>query len=119
MKKIIIAIFTLLVCIMSPAVFAVDTDNDGVDDVADNCTLVNNPVQRDTDGDGYGNFCDPVFNQDYMTNGSDLFYMKSMFFTSDPDADLNGDGTVSFGDYFILEYRFFTPPGPSCCGTLE
>jgi len=36
----------------------VDTDSDGVCDVADNCTLVFNPLQTDSDLDDCGNVCD-------------------------------------------------------------
>ena len=35
-----------------------DDDNDGVPDVSDNCSLMPNPDQRDTDGDGIGDTCD-------------------------------------------------------------
>ncbi len=35
-----------------------DADNDGFSDVEDNCKLNANPDQRDTDGDGAGNWCD-------------------------------------------------------------
>jgi len=35
-----------------------DTDHDGIPDVADNCPFVPNPDQRDFDGDGRGDVCD-------------------------------------------------------------
>jgi hypothetical protein len=35
-----------------------DMDSDGVEDAADNCILVGNSAQTDTDGDGRGNACD-------------------------------------------------------------
>jgi hypothetical protein len=36
----------------------VDSDNDGILDVDDNCPGTWNPVQRDTDGDSIGSWCD-------------------------------------------------------------
>ena len=95
---------------------AVDTDNDGVFDSIDNCTLVQNPLQRDTDSDGYGNFCDPDFDNNLVVGAYDLAYFKSTFFTTDPDADLNGDGIVNAADLAILKPFFFQPPGPSYIG---
>ena len=38
---------------------AIDTDGDGSRDEFDNCPSVSNPNQRDTDGDGIGDACDP------------------------------------------------------------
>jgi hypothetical protein len=91
----------------------VDTDGDGIVDTSDNCTLVPNPAQRDTDGDNYGNYCDPDFDNNLSINAADLAYMKSMFFTADPDADLNGNGIVNGADVAILKDMFFGVPGPS------
>ena len=58
-----------------------DADLDGAFDGGDNCTLVANPDQRDSNADGYGNVC---------------------------DADLNGDGSVDFLDLGMLKAVFFT-----------
>lgn len=90
-----------------------DTDGDGIVDSLDNCTLVYNPPQRDTDSDGFGNDCDPDFDNNLVVNAADLAYFKTKFFTSDPDADLNGNGVVNAADLAILKTFFFKPPGPS------
>lgn len=90
-----------------------DADNDGVSDGADNCLLASNPDQNDSDGDGYGNACDPDLDNDNVVNFSDLAIMKSLFFGTDPDADLTGDGAVNFADLAIMKTLFFGPPGPT------
>ena len=92
---------------------AIDTDGDGVVDNVDNCILVHNPAQRDTDGDGYGNYCDPDLNNDLTVNAADLALFKPLFFTTDPDADFDGNGRVQAGDLAILKSFFFKAPGPS------
>ena len=62
-----------LILSMSTAWGAVgDTDGDGVMDASDNCTLVANPDQIDTDGDGFGNRCDTDLDNDGITNGLDV-----------------------------------------------
>lgn len=100
----------------------IDTDSDGIADHLDNCTLVaNGPTipdaggnsQRDTDGDGFGNICDPDFNNDCIVNAIDLAHMKMCYFSTDPDCDLNGDGFVNSLDLAIIRNHYFGPPGPS------
>lgn len=44
-----------------------DADLDGVPDSSDNCPLVANPDQSDSDGDGLGDFCD---DQPFVTHAS-------------------------------------------------
>ncbi|MBE9563853.1 MAG: thrombospondin type 3 repeat-containing protein, partial [Proteobacteria bacterium] len=90
-----------------------DSDSDGLIDSKDNCILVPNPAQRDTDTDGYGNYCDPDFDNNLIVGAGDLGYLKSKFFTADPHADLDGSGTVSAVDLAILKSFYFKPPGPS------
>ena len=91
----------------------IDTDGDGVPDIDDNCTLVANPLQRNTNGDDFGNYCDPDLNDDGIVNAIDLGLFKSVFFTADANADLNGDGTVNAIDLGIFKGFFFLPPGPA------
>ncbi len=90
-----------------------DDDGDGVLDGFDNCTLVANPAQTDTDADGYGNYCDPDYNNDGFVSYIDLSIMKSSFFQTDSNIDLNGDGVVSYSDLTIMKSLFFQSPGPS------
>jgi hypothetical protein len=100
-----------------------DSDGDGVPDVADNCKLAANgpndtaaagPSQNDTDGDGYGNMCDPDFNDNGIVDPTDFSLLKSRFGqTGFPDQDLNGNGIVDPTDFSILKGMFGLPPGPS------
>ena len=92
---------------------AADSDGDGIEDSADNCTLAANGDQRDTDADNIGNVCDQDLNNDCIVNFFDLGVFKSVFFTSDPDADFDGDGAVDFSDLGIMKSAFYALPGPS------
>ncbi len=88
-----------------------DADHDGISDVLDNCTLVANADQRDSDEDGYGNLCDADLDNNGIVSFNDLDLFRTYFGTSNPDADLNGDGSVSFKDLKIFRSLFGLPPG--------
>lgn len=90
-----------------------DVDADLVPDINDNCTVVANGDQRDTDDDGFGNVCDADLNNDGIINVVDLGLLRSVFFTTDEDGDFNNDGTVNVIDLGILRAAFFGTPGPS------
>lgn len=90
----------------------VDTDNDGIIDSCDLCRSTYNPDQADADADGYGNACDADFDNNLTVDFADLAFLKSVFFTANPEADLNGDKTVDFADLAILKSMFFSAPGP-------
>ena len=97
-----------------------DTDGDGVSDSIDNCQLVPNDAQLDTNADGFGNACDGDFNGDCVVNTVDLGVMRANFFaTGTNDADLNGDGAVSVIDLGLLRTLFFAAPGPSGIASCE
>jgi Dockerin type I domain len=89
----------------------VQADTGPLDGANDNCALLSNPDQRDTDGDGFGNACDPDLNNDGVINFLDLATLRERFFTDDPDADFNGDGVVNFLDLSIMSSMFFGQPG--------
>ncbi len=91
-----------------------DLDLDGVLDALDNCTLLKNVDQRDTDGDGFGNLCDADFNNNGVVDSNDGALLKAVFGSADfPDRDLNGNGVVDSNDGARLKARFGQPPGPS------
>ena len=85
-------------CIMEPADCGVgqDGDADGVCDVMDNCTAVPNNGQRDTNVNGFGNICDPDFNNDGIVGEQDFVIMSNLWGKTlgdpafNPDIDLNG-----------------------------
>ncbi len=93
-------------------VLELDQDGDSVLDGLDNCLLVANAAQRDTNGDGFGNICDPDLNNDGVVNFVDVSLFSGLFLSDDEDADLNGDGNVAFLDFAILSNYFLLPPGP-------
>ncbi len=90
-----------------------DTDGDGIPDQADNCTLVANANQRDTDRDGFGNICDPDFNQNKIVDPADFSSLKLKLGKVSPVHDLNGNGIVDPADFSILKTYLGKPPGPS------
>ena len=103
-----------LQCVFSPGDFICDNLDPATLPVCDNCSVVGNPGQRETDGDGYGNFCDPDLDNNGVVQAADLAIFKPLFFTTDPDADFDGNGIVQAGDLAIMKKMFFQPPGPSC-----
>ncbi len=98
---------------LTPSACVTDSDADGVGDDVDNCTLVANPNQRDTDGDGHGNICDPDLTNDCVVNFLDVAALQTVFFTSDADADFEGDGFVNAVDMGVMRQFLFAPPVPS------
>ncbi|MDH3589449.1 MAG: glycoside hydrolase family 16 protein [Gammaproteobacteria bacterium] len=91
----------------------VDSDTDGIADIADNCSEINNPDQIDTNGDNIGNACDPDLDNDCDVDFFDVSNMKTVFLTNTPDADLDNDDFVGFLDLAIMKAFFLGPPGPS------
>jgi hypothetical protein len=105
-----------LLCLLLVAapLSAADFDGDGVEDTDDNCIEVPNPAQRDTDVDGFGNFCDPDFNQNNIVDPVDFSLLKQRLGqTGFPDQDMNGNDIVDPVDFSMLKTMFGRPPGPS------
>jgi len=102
--------------------YGADTDLDAVPDSQDNCiNAANGPakrdaggnVQRDSNGDGYGNLCDADLNNNGIINSLDLGLFKAAYMTANADADLNGNGIVNSLDLGLFKGMFMKAPGPS------
>ncbi|MEN8802879.1 MAG: Ig-like domain-containing protein, partial [Thiogranum sp.] len=118
---------TTLLLFPASGAYAVDTDGDGIDDELDNC--INDPngplipdlggnIQLDTDGDGFGNICDPDFNGNGAVDPGDFSLIKSLLGSpTSPNQDLNGNGAVDPADFSITKSFLGQPPGPSCITT--
>lgn len=101
-----------------------DTDGDGVPDVTDNCILIANPGQCDSDGDGFGNHCDADLNNNLYTNAQDYLDLREQM--GGPSVapvynigDLNCNGWVNGQDYILFRQLIGPPPGPSGMATGE
>jgi hypothetical protein len=104
-----------------------DRDGDRVLDGDDNCSAADQPNldQRDADADGYGNSCDPDFDQNLVVGASDFTTFRGCFGRKTPaaggpaadptceESDLDGNGAVGGGDFAILRRFLGLPPGPS------
>jgi hypothetical protein len=80
-----------------------DTDADGWPDSADNCPNDFNPDQRDGDGDGVGDPCDPLgdLDGDGQVSGSDIAVLLGNWGGSGV-GDINGDGVVDAIDLALM-----------------
>ncbi|MBN8279917.1 MAG: thrombospondin type 3 repeat-containing protein [Gammaproteobacteria bacterium] len=95
-----------------------DADGDGVVDVVDNCTLLPNPGQCDSDGDGFGNRCDGDLTNNGATNAQDTVVFRNRLGkpSTAPTynaADLNCSGAVNAQDTVLFRLLLGSPPGPA------
>lgn len=118
------------VTFVSDACAGNDDDADGVLNDVDNCTLVANVDQTDSNSDGYGNACDAdvagplgIGIDDCQINFLDLAAMRAAFQSQpgepnwNPDLDLGGpdgvpDKQINFIDLGRMRLSFFSRPGP-------
>ena len=104
-----------------------DSDGDGIPDPSDTCVDVDDAVHRDADRDGYGDSCDPDYNNDGAVGIPDFNVFRSQFGLTDEDpgfnplVDHNGDGAIGIPDFNVFRRYFGQAPGPSglaCAGTV-
>ncbi len=75
-----------------------DPDNDGLRNSVDNCPLVSNADQANTDGDGLGNACDTDDDNDTVLDGGDNCPLVSNVSQTNTDGDGSGDACDSDDD---------------------
>jgi Thrombospondin type 3 repeat len=109
------------------AALAVDTDGDRIDDYTDNCTLIANGSQCDTDRDGYGNRCDGDFDENQKVNAYDFekYLLPDFRMSADSGTgtDMDCSGSVNSSDlanFFEPQFKFaqLGPSGLPCAGTV-
>jgi len=95
-----------------------DSDADGFPDAVDNCKLLTNLSQCDSDGDGFGNHCDADMNNNNTTNAQDYVLFRAQLGQPSVSptynyADLNCNVAVNSQDYVLFRGLLGSPPGPS------
>ncbi len=110
-------LFLALACTASHG-RAADQDADGVADDIDNCTLLSNPTQCDSDADGYGNRCDGDLNNNGATNAQDNVLFRAQLGRPSVGpawnpADLNCSGSVNAQDRTLFRGLLGQSPGPA------
>lgn len=117
-------VVSLAVLVASPAAHArSDRDADLIYDEFDNCSLVaNGPNQNtnqvDSDLDGYGNRCDTDYDNSSTTTSIDFGHFLQCFGFGIPGAppdcpetDHDGSGTITTADFGIFLGKFAAAPG--------
>jgi hypothetical protein len=79
-----------------------DTDGDGIPDAVDNCLLASNKDQKDTNGNGLGDRCDPDADGDGIANGNDNCPLVANLDQIDSDNDGMGDACDTDGFCLVV-----------------
>ena len=98
-----------------------DSDQDLIPDAYDNCLIVPNPLQGDSDRDGYGNQCDADWNNDGNVGGADFLIFSQFFGSASAEYDIDFDGLVGGTEFLLFSSMLGKAPGPSglsCAGNI-
>jgi len=94
-----------------------DLDGDRFAEGFDNCVVVPNSGQEDTDGDGFGNACDCDFDQNGECDVADFTIFREDYIAAADrgvGTDMDGNGAVSVADFSLFRTGYVTGvPGPS------
>ena len=95
-----VALLTAAVVTGCDFLWEADGDGDGVNNDVDNCLVVSNPEQRDTDGDGQGDACDALTDSDGdgIADSGDNCPAVSNADQGDADGDGQGDACDALTD---------------------
>ena len=98
-------------------VIGTDTDADGWANTVDNCPTVANPDQLDTDGDSFGDACDPDDDNDGFSDVVEISAGTNPLLRCGTDnwpADINNDTFSDISDITALGSTFgkAVPPAP-------
>ena len=105
-----------------------DGDSDGVENAFDNCTLVSNTNQADTDHNGCGNACSPPITCDtagdmnLVVGFGDQAVIGMNFGMGVPagsNGDCDGNGSVGGSDLAVFGMEFLNMVGPSGITTAQ
>ncbi len=70
----------------------IDTDEDGMHDLEDNCFLVENPNQQNYDNDALGDACDADDDNDGLPDSIEIEFGLDSTDETDAGGDIDGDG---------------------------
>ncbi len=98
--------YALLVLQRATGGACVDSDGDGICDDVDNCPKVPNPDQKDSNGNGVGDVCEPVVAKCDIDGDADIDKLDIAAITKlrnkpasvNPKADADGNGTINVND---------------------
>jgi hypothetical protein len=122
LRSIVVPVSSILLLWPVARAIAQDGDADGVVDKRDNCVVVANPTQLDTNRDGFGNLCDTDYDDNGASGATDFGIFKAAYLSGlgdpnyDPEVDADGNGAIGASDFGVFKAYYLHFPGPSGLG---